>query len=281
MVAKEQQVGAHVAPGDGEDQGTASKDSAFKMPAMSNNGKSSPAPRSPAPCKQTGSSPIKKSKASASSSESDKKSSKKSASTDEFEEESDDDLFARVSSVQKMPSKSAAPSADADATKKTPSKSATSSSPAAKDTSSTHTAIPSKKAKYSASNVGSASAKKGKISKEEKDQEKGSASASDEKNVHPWQASGKIRARPLLAPLLSLALQGPPLKRQRSTSRIPREAQKLLCMFENDRQMDEQEQWAREITKEAEEVSKTWNNVSNRNNCGNRIDNSGGSSKPF
>jgi len=181
-----------------------------------------------------------------------------------------------------MPSKSAAPAADADATKKTPSKSFTPSSSAAKDKSSIKKAIPSaKKAIHSASKVGSASAKKGKTSKEEKDQEKGSASASDEKNVHPWQASGKIRARPLLAPLLSLALQGPPLKRQRSTSRIPREAQKLLCMFENDRQMDEQEQWAREITKEAEEVSKTWNNVSNRNNCGNRIDNSGGSSKPF
>jgi len=172
MVAKEQQVGAHVAPGDGEDQGTASKDSAFKMPAMSNNGKSSPAPRSPAPCKQTGSSPIKKSKASASSSESDKKSSKKSASTDEFEEESDDDLFARVSSVQKMPSKSAAPAADADATMTTPSKRVTPSSSAAKDKSSTKKAIPSaKKAIPSALKVRSASAKKGKTSKEEKDQE--------------------------------------------------------------------------------------------------------------
>ena len=45
--------------------------------------------------------------------------------------------------------------------------------------------------------------------------------------------------------------------------------------------MDEQEQRAREITKEAEEVSKTWKNVSNKNNCDNRIDNNGGSSKPF
>ena len=172
MVAKEQQVGAHVAPGDGEDQGTASKDSAFKMPAMSNNGKSSPAPRSPAPCKQTGSSPIKKSKASASSSESDKKSSKKSASTDEIEEESDDDLFAPVSTGKKMPSKSAAPAADADATMKTPSKRVTPSSSAAKDKSSTKKAIPSaKKAIHSALKVRSASAKKGKTSKEEKDQE--------------------------------------------------------------------------------------------------------------
>ena len=80
---------------------------------------------------------------------------------------------------------------------------------------------------------------------------------------------------------LSLALQGPPAKRKSSGSSIPNEAKKLYGMFENDKLMDEQEQRAREITKDAEEVSKTWNNVSNRNNCGNRIDNSGGSSKPF
>ena len=152
MVAKEQQVGARVAPGDGEDQGTASKDSPFKTPAMPINGTSSPAPRSLALCKQIGSSPNTKSNASVSSSE------------------SEDDLFAPVSTGKKTPSKSAAPDADANATKKTPSKSATSSSSAVKDTSSTHTAIPSKKAKHSASNVGSVSANKDETSKEEKDQ---------------------------------------------------------------------------------------------------------------
>ena len=55
----------------------------------------------------------------------------------------------------------------------------------------------------------------------------------------------------------------------------------MYVMFQNDRLKDAQEQRAREITKHAEKVSKTWNNVSNRNNCGNRIDNSGGRSKPF
>ena len=164
MVAKEQQVGASYAPGDGEDQGKASKDSAVKKPAMPNNGKNSPAP-----CKQTGSSPKKKSKASAAISESDKKSRKKSASTDEVEEESDDDL-APVHTGQTQ-SKSAAPAAYADANKKTPSKIATPSSSAAKHKSSTKKPIPSSKnAIPSTSKVGSASTSE--TSKKEKDQKK-------------------------------------------------------------------------------------------------------------
>jgi hypothetical protein len=59
------------------------------------------------------------------------------------------------------------------------------------------------------------------------------------------------------------------------------QAKKLYDMFKHDKLVDEQEQRAREVTQAAEEVSKTWNDVSNRNNCGNRIDNIGGSSKPF
>jgi len=63
--------------------------------------------------------------------------------------------------------------------------------------------------------------------------------------------------------------------------RTLKEAKKLSDMFKNDKLVDEQEQRAREFTKAAEEVSKTWNNVSNRNNCGKHIDNNGGSSKPL
>ena len=84
-----------------------------------------------------------------------------------------------------------------------------------------------------------------------------------------------------LVPLLSLALQRRPPKRKSSRSSVSKEAKNLYVMFQNDRLQDAQEQRAREITKHAEKVSKTWNNVSNRNNCGNRIDNSGGRSKPF
>ena len=84
-----------------------------------------------------------------------------------------------------------------------------------------------------------------------------------------------------LAPLLSLALQDRAAKRKSSGSSIVNEARKWSIMFQKDILMDAEAQRTREITKDAEKVSKTWNNVSNRNNCGNRIDNSGGGSKPF